>query len=644
MADNTTDCGYAYSMSLNQFPVLAFKVARRLRKIGERYMPITFFNYDAMPDNYLKRLSAWPSYAPFSSDFAITDRLAKRECDFLVTLADSFCRHEFDLLGSGVFSFGASINWQLDFSNNCRWSSETLSSLIQTKTGDVKLPWELSRFHHVTTLSLAYLITKNDKYLDELFFQIDDWIDHNPVGYGVNWVCTMDVSIRAVNLLVSSALLHSPLCLPKNKKIAQKLVSSLWKHAHFIVSHLEWLGPKADAGANHLLFDLTGLLSLGSFFKDTIKGDKWFNFALKELEVQMQRQVLSDGVHFERSISYHYFCLEAFLWCGSLVKKQNLPFNKLYYKHLQKMKLFANMAIKPNGSIPLIGDNDDGHLIRTGLEKITHNKWLTNENLEFSIDRFLLDGTINPKSSNNSLSIKSCTFSQGGFHFLKNGSTFVSIRAGSLAYAGTHAHNDQLSFELTLNGIDIFVDRGTFVYKSAPKQRNQYRSTAAHNVLQMNDSEQIGLGSTFYGLPDYTKTLVTKFSRNELKATYKAFPSITRDNLHFSRHFILTDQSLSLFDYISNINTTDSLKWHFHLSPDLNASISGSDILISKNNLMICTLSYIFPGITSIEDFSHSPSYGIKQDAKVIRINYNGDSTNSSLNLQFKINWGGHLT
>ncbi len=49
------------------------------------------------------------------------------------------------------------------------------------------------------SLAAAFRLTDDAGYLDELGAQLRVWIDANPVEFGVNWACTMDVAIRGVN-------------------------------------------------------------------------------------------------------------------------------------------------------------------------------------------------------------------------------------------------------------------------------------------------------------------------------------------------------------------------------------------------------------------------------------------------------------
>ena len=51
-----------------------------------------------------------------------------------------------------------------------------------------------------------------------------------------------------------------------------------------------------------------------------------------------------------------------------------------------------------------------------------------------------------------------------------------------------HAHNDCLSFELSINGDDIITNRGTFTYADK-KKRNTARKGSSNNVCVIDKCE-----------------------------------------------------------------------------------------------------------------------------------------------------------
>jgi hypothetical protein len=62
---------------------------------------------------------------------------------------------------------------------------------------------------------------------------------------------------------------------------------------------------------------------------------------------------------------------------------------------------------------------------------------------------------------------------------------------------GGHAHADALSVALFSQGRELLADPGTFVYNCAPEWRNYFRSTRAHNTVTVDGRDQAEAGGTF---------------------------------------------------------------------------------------------------------------------------------------------------
>ena len=287
--------------------------------------------------------------------------------------ADAISNHIFDLLGSDKVKLGKEIDWHLDFKTGYQWNPMTYylgtrKHVTLDDDSDVKVPWELSRCQHFVTLGKAYWYIKQskmqnakskideEKYAREFVNQISDWIDANPVELGVNWACTMDVAIRAVNWLWGYHFFCASQSLTQEFKL--KFFKSLYLHGRHIVNNLEFGRIKG----NHYLSDIAGLVYLGIFFHETKEGKKWLEKGLNALKEEMKVQVYPDGVDTEGSISYHRLVTELFLSTTLLCLKNGITFPEWYMNHLEKMIEFVMYYNKPDGTAPQIGDNDDGRL------------------------------------------------------------------------------------------------------------------------------------------------------------------------------------------------------------------------------------------------------------------------------------------
>lgn len=558
-------------------------------------------------------------------------------------MADSACRHEFDLLGSGPYSFADGINWHLDFKSGFSWPQNLLHRKIRrihAPGADIKVPWELNRFHHAVTLAIAWKCSGEKKYLEEVLDQIEDWVGNNPVGFGVNWACPMEVAIRSVNWLVFLAIVNDGILEKNCERQRLLLFNSLWEHACFLRTHMEWNGPKADSGANHLLLNLTGILTLGIFFKNDSRGKRLIPFAKEHLEKQMERQVFPDGVHFECSIGYHRLCLEAFLWCSALTQMTESPFSKAYCKRLLLMQKFVADYTKPNMKSPLIGDDDNGRLINIGLLPFSDHYYLLRESNTgtFFIDRFLLDGSSKIGLYRAFRSINS-VYEDSGFYIFRRQSVNLLVRAGTLAFDGTHSHNDQLSYILSINCVDVFVDRGTCQYSSDPIQRNLFRSTAAHNSMQINELEQNRFGNDIFDMQSDTDTKVLEISENCLVAIHKGFVNSRGIEYQHKRRFDLNATNLTIVDSIYGVKDGDILHWYFHVAPGLNVMMFGNDFVVHSGEDQLCVLQCEFSAKSKLEYFAHSPEFGLLQDAERIHFSHEIVEGDYSPTFSYRILW-----
>ena len=271
---------------------------------------------------------------------ALYEQQAPAELEATVESADRICGHVFDLLGSGPVALGTTIDWHRDFKSGYRWNPDQcfLDVAHGHEVGvDIKVPWELSRGHHLVLLAQTALLTGAPTYARECIAQLTGWIEANPTGCGVNWACPMDVAIRAVNWLWSLSLLaESPLM---TEVWLTEVLASLVAHGRFLMDNLE----VRDDGVttNHYLADLVGLLYLGLCLKEVHDAEGWKAFALRELVREMDRQVLADGAHYESSLSYHRLVTEMFLSSAVLCRCHGLELPPTFHDRLEKMCEFV---------------------------------------------------------------------------------------------------------------------------------------------------------------------------------------------------------------------------------------------------------------------------------------------------------------
>lgn len=90
-----------------------------------------------------------------------------------------------------------------------------------------------------------------------------------------------------------------------------------------------------------------------------------------------------------------------------------------------------------------------------------------------------------------------------GLYLFRSRRLYLAIHCGPIGQNGNggHAHNDQLSIELEIDGRIIIIDPGTYIYTPIPSQRNTYRSVKAHFTPHMQGKEpgDLSLGTFIIG-------------------------------------------------------------------------------------------------------------------------------------------------
>ena len=418
--------------------------------------------------------------------------------------ADEISSHRFNLLGSGLkevsyenidFTFEnisyqqqpnkpilfcdsevyKPIDWHCDFKSGYRWSNKDIYYKVRKKSNgvkgvDIKVPWELSRFQHLTVLIKAYELTNDKLYLDEVILQITDWILNNKSYRGANRRCTMDVSIRLANWSIAIDYIEKFYDIPQN--IKKLFLRSFKDHIKYIIFNLEWTSRLTS---NHYLSDISGLYVALLFFDKYKLLKRW---SIMQLEKEIFKQSYSDGMNSESSTKYHRLVLELFAFPLLFSKK---GFTQKYIDRVEKMFEFIFWIRKNNGSIPIFGDNDSGLFFYYSDKQkndLTYLDLLYRDIFKKKIDLKKYQG------------IK--IFKESGITLYKKDKIHLAIANMPNGQNGNggHCHNDKLSFELTIADKAVLVDPGTYVYTPLPISRNQYRATSSHNTVSVENSEQ----------------------------------------------------------------------------------------------------------------------------------------------------------
>jgi len=582
----------------------------------------------------------------------------------IIVEADKVCAHIFDLLGSGPVNLDEFVErhggrevcgylpWHFDFKVGYQWNPKKFYKEIRPAYGkaDIKVPWELSRFQHVAVLGQAYWLTGDEKYAREFVRQVDDWIDHNPPKFGVNWACTMDVAIRVANWILGFYFFRDSRAFTEEFLI--KFLKSLLIHGRHIMANLENRGMTT----NHYLADLVGLIYLGIAFPEFKEARRWREFGVQDLIKEMGKQVYDDGMDFEASTCYHRLALELFFYPAVLCRLNGIELPQPFHEKLKKMFDFVLYVLKPNGRMPQIGDNDNGRLHVLGKRDILDMTYLLTfaalyykdprhkiEEFGFAPEALWLFGLEayecwNKMPGRSVEELESKAFPDGGIYVMRHKSDYMVISCGPNGQGGLggHAHNDKLSFELCVDGEDFIVDPGTYIYTADPGWRNKFRSTAYHNTVVVDKQEQNRINeSRLFGLKNDADVKINRWETSDkwdaLDAQHSGYNRFPDPIIHRRRFFFNKREKYWIVNDIMVCAGEHSWDSYFHFG-SANATTKSGELLIvgASHTNIVMILAEGGQLSSAIKDEWVSPGYGTRVKGKMVK--YSGLLSNS-LNL-----------
>jgi hypothetical protein len=384
---------------------------------------------------------------------------------------------------------------------------------------------------------------------------------------------------------------------------------------------------------------------LGVFFRHTAKGRRWLEQGRSIVLDEMLQQVSDDGVDFEQSTAYHRLVLELFFTSYLLLEKNGERVPDAQWARLGRMLDFVSAYTKPNGLAPLIGDADDGRVQKLGPQPINDHRYLLSTgaarfgrpDLKAAATRFWEESfwILGPDAADAfdrlpaSRPLQSTAFPSGGFYVLRSPSAHVVIDCGEVGMRGRggHGHNDVTSFELFLNGMNAVSDCGAYLYTASREWRNRFRSTAFHNVPQIDDEELnrfLGEDALWQLADDARPTAVEWTSSGPggyFRGGHDGYARLTPAVMPSRELFVAPDQPrVVLRDRIDG-SGAHRLTWRFHFDPAVTPELVERDCRLRSGDAEIWMLA---DGgdrrERRLERGWVSPSYGVRQETSVLVI------------------------
>ena len=484
--------------------------------------------------------------------------------------------------------------WHIAPENNNLWPSiffHQIKFRQGNSIGDIRIAWEASRLQHLIALALIVKSSSNSHekakatkiYCDD----ITSWYEQNPRFTGIHYVSSMECALRIISLSISYDLMRDELGSNKNEigSLVSKLIT---EHAAFIVKRMSL---HSSAG-NHVLAESTGLIFAGVLFSEHPSSKTWLTVGLDIFESAIGRQINNTGYGIEGASTYLIQIIEYAVLCEALLKKFGLDVPQRISESLERGLGGVRSLIEKLGFFPTVGDSDSGHAVSFLFNEVFFE---TKPSSGYVLNSHILAiGEVSRP-----LALVFCN--------------------GSLGMAPTygHGHAHALSVQLYFNGQPVLSDPGTFSYTGQPHWRKYFRSTKAHNTVNINDLDQAQQELLFmWSKPYLCENLLFEQFHDSYICISQHNGYLDQDVLHRRLLIFSPSQGLYVKDFlISSSDYSAELCWN------VNSVLDGSKIIVSDGSLINFKLDSSMENKNgessySLEDGWYSACYGRKNAIK----------------------------
>nr|WP_238351432.1 alginate lyase family protein [Kribbella shirazensis] len=451
--------------------------------------------------------------------------------------------------------------------------------------GNIKQVWELSRHHHLTQLAAAWYLTHDDQYAERVADHLNDWWRSNPFLSGVHWASGIEVGLRLISWTWIRRLLND---WPE--------ITDLFEHNELALQQLYWhqrylaaFQSHGSSANNHVIAEAAGQLVGACAFPWFTKSDRWRADAAALLQKQLDANTFPSGVNRELATDYHRFVSELGLYAALEADAADHPLSEQTWALLTRTLDAAAAIVDTRLRPPRQGDDDEGMVLV--LDPPDASTWSAYLSLGAAVvgkapwwpdsprtATSVIVGALAKARHTDRPAERPDHFSDAGLTILRSrasvdggGGPEIWCRAdagphGFLSIAA-HAHSDALSLEVRVDGVDVLADPGTYCYHGEEEWRDYFRSTIAHNTVEVDRTEQSTWGGPFLWLRGATGT-VLRYDATTWEAEHDGYAPITHRRTAILDHGLLRVED--------QLDGTVDVRIAWHLGPQVTVELDGA--------------------------------------------------------------------
>lgn len=542
----------------------------------------------------------------------------------VVAEADDILRHRIRLLGSRLVDVGTPIRWNHEHSKNAPTPTIYAGDIDYRdydETGDCKWVWELNRHHHLVVLGRAYRLSGDAKYAREVVSQILSWMDACEFGTGMNWRSPLELSIRLINWTYALEMIEPAGVV--NDDARNRIEAGIYQHLWDISRKYS----RFSSANNHLIGEAAGVYVAACRYAHLPNAMAWRDEARRILAEEIVNQIDADGVHKELATGYHLFVLQFFIIAYVAGTHSGDAFSAEFEFRLLAMCDFL-AALSAAGPMPLFNDCDDGYVLDLGGERGNPSPWIhVGDVLRRGVCPPRLEGAGPPLQSGRIAddrdreaaywlvgepssdrthaeprSLESMRFEEAGIYLLQTGNAgsadaiSATVDVGPLGFKSiaAHGHADALSITLRAFGVEFLIDPGTYDYFTHAEWRDYFRTTRAHNTIEIDGQDQSEmLGKFLWGRRANASCIDWHSDANvtRLAAEHDGYARLADPVIH--RRTVELDASASQLRIDDELRGAASHNGalHFHFAPECRVERIGDQTILATRNEGVVELS-----------------------------------------------------
>ena len=499
----------------------------------------------------------------------------------LIKIADKACEGVIIGFSSIELDYGVPVDWQIIPLTGKRCDEKTRWYRIpdfDKELGDIKVIWEASRFSHFITFARAYLLTGNTKYYKAFSEQLKDWLKKNRYGFGANFKCGQECSLRMVNaLLAFTVFCEDGIATDADASNVKDLVDRCYRK---ILSNF-FYAYKCIKN-NHTVSELMGMM-VGAWCCDD---QKQLGNAYKLLDEVIDDQFTADGGYKQFSFNYQRLALQDLEIVMSISAKTGRELDRQSRDRIKNSAMLLYQCQDESGDVPNYGNNDGALVFPVTSCGYRDFRPVINTAYALAAGRQLYEagkhqeeliwfaGSRRPEEYGvQNADRVSSQFTDAGLFTIREKNAWAMIVLND--YRSRPAHMDQLHFDLWIDGENVLCDSGTYSYAS--REGRTLIGNESHNTAVVDGAAQMNSGGPF---------LLYGWSKRELGECNDTCFSGKMISGNGYKHFREIKQVGASYEILDKVDRNYSIRFH----TPCDVEIEDGTAVLSKNGKHLCKI------------------------------------------------------